>query len=384
MLLDKGRVYMKELRIGDMQVSVPIIQGGMGVAISLSGLASAVANEGGIGVISAVGIGMKEPDYLKNFKKANIRALRSEIQKARYLSDGIIGVNIMLAASDFDDLLKTAIDEGIDIVFVGAGLPLRFPSGLTPDVIKKSHTKFVPKISSPKAAALILKYWDMHFDLTPDAFALEGPLAGGHLGFKKQDIESNEINLSSLVEQTVDIIKPYEEKYQKEIPVIAAGGIYSGKDIYSIMQHGAKAVKMGTRFVTTYECDASLEFKESYINSSKKDLTIIDSPVGLPGRAIKNNFIDEVNSGCKKPFKCYWKCLKSCDYQNVSYCIAQALFNAARGNMSEGFAFAGAKAYMAERLQSVKETIDNLIAEYEIYEKINSFAEMNIKELEIA
>ena len=365
---------MKELRIGDMQVSVPIIQGGMGVAISLSGLASAVANEGGIGVISAVGIGMKEPDYLKNFKKANLRALRSEIQKARYLSDGIIGVNIMLAISDFDDLLKAAIDQGIDIVFAGAGLPLRFPAGLSPEDIKKSHTKFVPKISSPKAAGLILKYWDSHYNLTPDAFALEGPLAGGHLGFKKEDIGSNEISLSSLVEQTVDVIKPYEEKYQEEIPVIAAGGIYSGKDIYSIMQHGAKAVKMGTRFVTTYECDASLEFKESYINSSKKDLTIIDSPVGLPGRAIRNIFIDEVNNGFKKPFKCYWKCLKTCDYQNVSYCIAQALFNAARGNMSEGFAFAGAKAYMAERLQSVKETIDDLIAEYNLYENMNSLS----------
>ena len=203
----------------------------------------------------------------------------------------------------------------------------------------------------------------------PDAFVIEGPLAGGHLGFKKSELIDPEIKLSSIVRETVSEIMPYEEQFGKEIPCIAAGGIYTGKDIYEIMQHGAKAVKMGTRFVTTYECDASIHFKESYINCKKEDIIFIDSPVGLPGRVIKNEFVRQILDGEEKPFKCGWRCLKTCDFKKVQYCIAITLFNAARGKMDEGFSFAGSNAYRATKLQSVKEIFDELISEYNLTEQ---------------
>jgi len=356
---------MKPLKIGNLTVKVPIIQGGMGVAISLSGLASAVANEGGIGVISAVGIGMTEPDYIKNFREANKRALRKEIRKARELSPhGIIGINLMVAVSDFDDLLKVAIDEKIDVVFISAGLPLKNPINLPVEVLENSGVKIIPKVSSARAANLIFKYWSNQYNRVPDGIVIEGPLSGGHQGFRKKDLIKPQIKLSDLIKETVKVLKPFEEKFNKEIPVIAAGGIYTGEDIIKIMQSGAKAVKMGTRFVPTFECDADEEFKKSYISAKKEDIIIIDSPVGLPARAIKNNFVNDILKGIQKPVKCPWKCLKTCNYKEVSFCIAQALFNAAQGKMEEGFAFAGTNAFLTKEIQSVKEIFDELITNY--------------------
>ncbi len=356
---------MKPLKIGNLTVKVPIIQGGMGVAISLSGLASAVANEGGIGVISAVGIGMTEPDYIKNFRNANKRALRKEIKKARELSpQGVIGVNIMYAVSDFDDLLKVAIDEKIDVVFISAGLPLKNPVNLPIEVLENSGVKIIPKVSSARAANLIFKYWSNHYNRVPDGIVIEGPLAGGHEGFRKKDLIDPQIKLSDLITETVEVLKPFEEKFNIEIPIIAAGGIYTGKDIHDIMQCGAKAVKMGTRFVPTFECDADEKFKETYISAKKEDIVLIDSPVGLPARVVKNKFVEDILKGIKKPVNCPWKCLKTCDYKEVSFCIAQALFNAAQGKMEEGFAFAGTNAYLTEKIISIKEVFEQLKDEY--------------------
>ncbi|MGM0406517.1 MAG: NAD(P)H-dependent flavin oxidoreductase [Bacteroidota bacterium] len=355
---------MNPLKIGNLRAKLPVIQGGMGVAISLSGLASAVANAGGIGVISAVAIGMTEPDYMKNYREANKRALKKEIRKARSMTDGILGVNLMVAVNDYEDLLITALEENIDVIILGAGLPLKMPKYVLDKGFKNIHTKFVPKVSSAKAARLIFSSWAKNFNYVPDAVVVEGPLAGGHLGFKKEQLLNESESLESIVEKTVEEIKYFENDFDKEIPVIAGGGIYDGKDIYHIMQKGAKGVKMGTRFVTTHECDASIKFKETYINSEEKDVTLIDSPVGLPGRAIRNKFVDQINSGETKPFKCYWKCLKSCDSKNVPYCIAQALHNAAKGNMDEGFAFAGSKAFLATKIQSVSEVIFELKVSY--------------------
>ncbi len=364
---------MKEFKIGDLTVKYPIIQGGMGVAISLSGLASAVANQGGIGVISAVSIGMTEPDYGKNIRESNKIALKREIIKARSMTDGVLGVNIMLAVTDSEDLMNLAVDQGIDVIFMGAGLPLKMPVNILSKGFQNIKTKFVPKVSSAKAIKLILKYWSEKYKYVPDAFVVEGPLAGGHLGFKPNELVGNEAKLSTIIEDCVKEVKPYIEKYAKEIPVIAAGGIYSGRDIYEIMQHGASAVKMGTRFVTSHECDAALEFKESYINCQKEDIVIINSPVGLPGRVIQNDFVKRMQNGEVKPFKCSWQCLRTCDFRNIQYCIAETLFNSARGIMAEGFAFAGANAYKASKLQSVKEIFDELISEYNLTELAAKF-----------
>ena len=351
---------LKNLSIGSLTAKLPIIQGGMGIGISLSGLASAVANEGGIGVIATAGIGMNEPDFSRNFLEANIRALRKEIRKARELSQGILGVNIMVALSNFADMVRIAIEEGIDIIFSGAGLPLNLPQFLNGTI----KTKMVPIVSSGRAIDIIIRKWSEKYNYLPDAVVVEGPMAGGHLGFKEQMIGNSEYSLEKLVPEVIQAIKPYEEKYNKPIPVIAAGGIYTGEDIYRFFQSGASGVQMATRFVTTYECDASAKFKQTYVDSRKEDIVIIKSPVGMLGRAIRNEFLDDVSQGKRKPFKCPYHCIKTCDYKNSPYCIAFALINAKRGNLSRGFAFAGENAYRAKGIISVKELIETLIEEY--------------------
>ncbi len=260
---------MPALRIGDWEADIPIVQGGMGVGISLSGLASAVANAGGIGVIATAGIGQFEPDMSTNFKEANKRALRKKIQKTKAKTDGIIGINIMVALSDFDDLVQCAVEEKVNMLFLGAGLPIRLPETLPLDKLGELPTKFVPIVSSGKAANLIFRSWAKQFNHVPDAVVVEGPLAGGHLGFKKEHIDDPDYALEKLLPEVIAAIKPYEEQFNKNIPVIAAGGIYTGADIHKFMQLGAQGVQMGTRFVATDECDASEEFKDMYLNCKK-------------------------------------------------------------------------------------------------------------------
>lgn len=355
---------MQSLNIGDLRVKKPIVQGGMGVAVSLSGLASAVANAGGIGVISAAAIGMTDPGYKKRFHEANKRALQNEIRKAKSLTKGVLGVNIMMALTDHEELIKVAVEEKIDVIFIGAGLPLKIPALLEKAGLGGHQTKLVPKVSSAKAASTIFRYWAAKYNFVPDAVVVEGPMAGGHLGFTKEYLAEKMVPLRKLVEETVEAIEPFEKTFGKSIPIIAGGGVNSGKDMYEIMQAGAKAVKIGTRFVTTHECDASIEYKESYLTANKDDIVIIDSPVGLPGRVVKNDFVQQIMDGEAKPFKCPWKCLSRCDYREAPFCIAQALYNSATGKMEEGFAFAGSKAYMATEINSVADVMDDLEAGY--------------------
>jgi NAD(P)H-dependent flavin oxidoreductase YrpB (nitropropane dioxygenase family) len=355
---------MMSLKIGELEARVPIVQGGMSVGISLSGLAAAVANEGGIGVIGAAAIGMLEPDFRTNYREANKRAMKKEIQRARELSDGIIGVNIMVALSDYDDLVLAAVDAEADLLFLGAGLPLKLPKNLSLERLQEARTKIVPIVSSARAARIIFQHWAKRYQHVPDAVVVEGPLAGGHLGFKREEIDDPDYALEKLVPAVVEAIEPFEQQFGKSIPVIAAGGIFTGADIAKFMRLGAQGVQMATRFVATYECDASPAFKEMYLRCGKDDLVIIDSPVGLPGRAIRNDFLDDVSAGIKKPFKCAWKCLKTCDYRTSPYCIAQALTNAKEGNMNDGFAFAGANAHRVNEITSVHELIRSLMEEY--------------------
>ena len=355
---------MPALRIGDLEADIPIVQGGMGVGISLSSLASAVANAGGIGVIATAGIGQFESDWDTNSREADKRALQKEIRKAKARTDGIIGVNIMVAISDFDDLVQCAVEEGVNMLFLGAGLPIRLPETLPLDRLGELPTKFIPIVSSAKAARIIFRAWEKRYSHVPDAVVVEGPLAGGHLGFKREQIDNPDYALEKILPEIIVAIKPYEELFNKKIPVIAAGGIYTGADIHKFIELGAQGVQMGTRFVGTCECDASPEFKQAYLECKKEDIVIIDSPVGLPGRAIRDEFLERVSSGVKETFKCPWKCLKSCDFRNVPYCIAVALTNAKKGNLEEGFAFAGANAYRVDKIITVKELIETLIEEY--------------------
>ncbi len=348
------------LRIGGFEAPLPIIQGGMGVGISLSSLASAIANEGGVGTIAAVGIGMFESDVYTNFIEANIRALKKEIRKARAKTQGLLAVNIMVAMTNYAEMVKAAIEEKIDFIISGAGLPLDMPRHLE----EGCHTKLVPIVSSARAATILCKRWLDKYSYAPDAIVVEGPLAGGHLGFKLEEIADSNHALEKLIPEVVATVKTFEPRAGKAIPVIAAGGIYTGADILKFEKLGASGVQMATRFVTTNECDASMTFKQSYVDAREEDLTIIKSPVGLPGRAIRNTFIESVEAGEKAPFKCPYHCIITCDYQKAPYCIALALVNAQRGNLNSGFAFAGANAYRAQEIISVKQTVEAIRREY--------------------
>lgn len=356
---------MEPLKIGDLTIKLPIIQGGMGVSVSLAGLASAVANQGGVGVISSVGIGLNYATKKEFTRKGSIDGFRKEIRKAREMSPvGVLGANIMMALTDFEKLFKVAIEEELDIVFIGAGLFVKIPEGISHDEFVNSKTKLVPKLSSARAVKLVLKVWDDRYNRLPDAIVLEGAEAGGHLGFKKSELEKGVKSIYEIVEETREIMKPYEEKYGIKLPIIAGGGIYTGEDIQKVFESGADGVKMGTRFVTTHECDADIKFKEQYLNAKKEDIVIIDSPVGLPGRAIINDFIRSVRAGEQKPIKCPWKCLVTCNYKEVPYCIADALYKAAQGDLDEGFAFAGSNAYKATKINSVADVFSELKQEY--------------------
>ncbi len=348
---------MKSFKIGNLEVNLPIIQGGMGVGISLSGLAAAVANEGGIGVISSAGLGLIYTGT-GSYVSGCIEGLKTEIAKAREKSKGIIGVNIMFAMTNYVDMVRTAISQKADVIFSGAGLPLDLPSYLQKDSI----TKLVPIVSSARAAKLICQKWDTLYGYLPDAIVVEGPKAGGHLGFKREQIENENFSLEQILPEVISVANSYKER--KDIPVIAAGGIMNGEDIKRFIDMGASGVQMGSIFVPTEECDASTKFKETYIKATGDDVVIIDSPVGMPGRALAGEFISKVKAGLTKPKNCPFHCIKTCDYTKSPYCIIKALYSAAKGNLDKGYAFAGASAYMTKKISSVKDVITTLKNEY--------------------
>ena len=354
---------MKSLNIGGLKITLPIIQGGMGVGISLSGLASAVANEGGVGVISPAGIGFLYKKHSDDYLENCIFGLTEEIRKTREKSNGVIGVNIMVALSNYVDLVKTSIQEGVDIIFSGAGLPLDLPKYLT----EGSKTKLVPIVSSARGAALICNKWKANYDYLPDAIVVEGPKAGGHLGFKVEQLEDEAFALEKLIPEVLVVANEIGEKYGCTIPVIAAGGIYTGEDIDKFLEMGAAGVQMGTRFVTTVECDASDKFKQAYIQARKNDVRIIKSPVGMPGRAISSEFLDEVEAGTKQPKYCPVNCIKTCDISTAPYCIIASLSAALKGNFKHGYAFAGSNVWRTDKIITVNELFTTLIHEFNEY-----------------
>lgn len=350
----------KPLKIGNLIASLPIIQGGMGIGVSLSGLASAVAANGGIGIISAAQPGFNEPDFERNSLAANLRALKRHIREAiDKAKGGVIGVNIMCAMNNYEDLVKTSIESGAQLIISGAGLPTTLPK-----LCQGTDVKIAPIVSSNKAASLILKLWDRNYNATADAIIVEGPEAGGHLGFKVDDLEkySQSNFFDEELANIINTVKVYEDKFNKSIPVIAAGGIYTGSDISRMLKLGASGVQMSTRFVTTDECDAHINFKKAYINSQKDDIVIVKSPVGMPGRAIKNKFVERTFLGNIKVDKCY-KCISKCDPSVTPYCISRALINAVQGDIDNGLIFCGSNGYKNDKILTVKELMEELASE---------------------
>ena len=337
----------RELKIGNLTAKVPVIQGGMGVGISLSSLAGNVALNGGIGVISSAQIGFRDPRWEEHPVETNLRVLKEEIRKAKEIAKGgIIAVNIMVATRFYERYVKAAVEGGVDLIISGAGLPVDLPA-----FVEGAKVKIAPIVSSLKSFEVIYRYWKKKYDRSPDLVVIEGPLAGGHLGFKKEELEDIEgLNYNEEVNKIIQRV--HEAGAGEKIPVVTAGGIYEAADAVPYMEMGADGVQVATRFVTTYECDADMRYKESYIKAEKEDIVIVKSPVGMPGRAIRNTFLKLAENGQIIKGKCH-QCLGKCNPAKIPYCITDALVNAAKGNTEQGLLFCGANAYKAKGLEHV-------------------------------
>jgi nitronate monooxygenase len=350
-----------KLQVGDLTAEIPIVQGGMGVRVSLASLAAAVAEEGGIGTISSIGLGDFEASQ-HEYERISREALQEEIRKARAMTDGVLAVNFMGVLSNVEDLLRTAVREGIRMIVFGAGLPMRLPK-----IVEDRSVNLVPIVSSARGAELILRGWAKRFERTAAALILEGPLAGGHLGFTGEQLEHPEdYALEMLVPELVEAVKPYEDRFGDAIPIIAAGGIFDGWDIARMLSLGASGVQMATRFVCTMECDASQEFKQTYLDAAEEDIVIIKSPVGLPGRAVRNKFLKDLETVDRLRINCLYHCLTVCKVAEARFCIAQALVNAYRGDVDHGLVFCGQNAYRIDKIVTVKELIAELLGELRI------------------
>ncbi len=348
---------MQALKIGNKIAKLPIIQGGMGVGVSRSRLAGAVAAAGGVGIISSAQIGFDEPDFLHNHQEANLRSLKKHIQKAKaQAKEGLVGVNVMVALKDYEDQVRASVEAGADVVICGAGLPATLP-----ELVAGSDTKFAPVISSEKAARILLKRWEKKYQTTADFIVIEGPKAGGHLGFSHEDIDKDkkqELDFDTEIQKIIQTVREYGQKFQKHIPVIVAGGIFDANDIRHVMALGADGVQIASRFVATEECDAAPAYKQAYIQAGAEDIEIIHSPVGMPGRAIHNAFLEQVANHDYKIPRCLG-CLAKCDPATIPYCITDALTKAVQGDIENGLLFCGEN---VSRIHEIT-TVDALIAE---------------------
>ena len=378
----EAAIGLKPLKIGNLVAKHPVIQGGMGVGVSLSSLAGAVAKAGGIGIISTAQIGFKDQDFGKNPMAANLRAIHSELKKAREKApQGILGFNIMVATKEYASYVKEAVKAGADVIISGAGLPIDMPKFVAEaenenggSEKKERRTMIAPIVSSVKSALVICRMWDRKYHTAPDFVVVEGPCAGGHLGFSREQLAELGADTDHVAETfdepaydkeirgIIETVKSFAEKYKKHIPVITAGGIFDHKDVLHQFALGDEGIQAATRFVTTEECDADIAYKEAYINAKEEDIVIVKSPVGMPGRAIKNKFLERVAQGPVKVERCF-RCLEHCNPAETPYCITKALINAAEGKIDEALLFCGSNAYRCEKIETVPEVMAALCGE---------------------
>ncbi|MCX5795995.1 MAG: nitronate monooxygenase family protein [Elusimicrobia bacterium] len=349
---------LQPLRIGDLKVRLPIVQGGMGVMVSTAALASAVADCGAAGTIAGVALGYGTPENESDYLAASRNALREEIRKAKAATDGVVGVNILGALTNYDELARTAAQAGADFIASGAGLPLSLPQHA-----EGTETRLIPIVSSGRAASIIARGWKKRYGRVPDAFIVEGPMAGGHLGFRKDEVQAPVPGV--LEARVLEVLAVARDCAAAPVPVIAAGGIFDGKDAARFLALGASGVQIATRLVATYECSVSQPFKDLYVSARPEDVVIIDSPVGMPGRAIRTPFVDRLLRGEGEPFHCGYQCLKTCDPRTAPYCIAKALFNAVKGDLDHAVVFAGLNVSRVHEIVSTRELLSGFVAEAE-------------------
>lgn len=345
------------LTFGGLTAPRPVVQGGMGVGVSLSSLAGTVAKHGGVGTISGVHPGYRESDFNEDPFRANLRAIGKELEKAKEISNnGIIGFNFMSVMNHYEAYVKEAIAAGADFIVSGAGLPVNLAK-----LAQGSNARLLPIVSSARALKLIVKNWQ-RADKLPDAVVVEGPLAGGHLGFKYSDMKNGSFDsLEDCLADVLGYVRELEETNGVKIPVIAGGGIRTHADVERLVKLGASGVQVGTKFVATEECDAALPFKQAYLNSSAKDIRLIESPVGLAARAIENPFLQKVDAMGRIPVRKCYQCMNHCKPAETKYCISQALIDSVKGK--EGLVFCGANAFELKELSTVEKVMKELCGE---------------------
>jgi len=356
---------LKPLAIGDLRVEIPIIQGGMGVRVSVASLAGAVADCGAAGTIASVGLPPDTEENRRDVPKSSREYLQKEIRRAREISKGVIGVNIMVALSNYEDLVRTTAQEDADYIISGAGLPISLP-----EFAEGSDIKLIPLVASGRGASLLLKTWKRRYNRFPDAIVVEGPLSGGHIaGYSLAELESGREamktrpDLEEAVKDVISLAGEYERSYGVKIPVIAAGGIFDGKDMARFLKMGAAGVQIGTRFVATRECSAADEFKQLYIDSGEEDLVFIQSPVGMPAKVIRTPFVESILRGERKEFTCNYVCLRTCDPSKAQFCIAKALIDAVEGDIDNAVVLAGTNVSRVTEIVPVKDLISGIVKE---------------------
>lgn len=349
---------MEPLVIGNKIAKLPIIQGGMGIGVSRGKLAGAVAYEGGIGVISSAQIGFDKPDFEKNIAKCNQEALAEHIKLAKDIAkgNGLIGVNIMVALNGYEESVKTSAEAGADVIISGAGLPMDLPK-----FVEGYDIKIAPLVSSERCARLIIRRWERTYNRYPDFIVIEGPKAGGHLGFTHEEA-LNYDNYENEIRAIIATAREYEKAAKRSIPVVVAGGIFTASDVAHALAIGASGVQVASRFVATKECDAADAYKQAFVDATREMIKITKSPVGMPGRALNNAFLKKAEAGEICVDKCY-SCLKKCNPKEIPYCITKALVNAVTGDVDNGLIFCGDNVDRIHEITTVHELMMELVSE---------------------
>lgn len=350
------------MKLGNHELALPLIQGGMGVGVSMGGLAGAVAAEGAMGTLSTADAGWNEPDFAAHPQQANLRALHREVQRAKRLAAGagLVAVNAMVATRQYADSVRTALEAGADAIVSGAGLPLELPA-----LAEGFEALLAPIVSGPRAAQLICRTWAKRYGRVPDFVVLEGCQAGGHLGFEEADLLSGRCTpLSRLIPEVLAALRPFEEKFGRAIPLFCAGGVATGAEMARCTRLGAAGAQLATRFIATEECDAGQGYKDVLLAARPEDLRIIHSPVGMPGRAVNSPLVQRLAAGMRQPPAHCSGCIKSCRPAETPFCITHALIEAVKGNWEEGLFFSGSRVDLVDRMRTVPDLIDELIKEW--------------------
>ena len=328
---------MLPLKIGNLEVPMPVIQAGMGVQVAKADLAAAVARAGGIGCISSVGLGTIEAsqnDYTADSKKNLI----TQIRKAKELApEGILGVNVMVALSNYDSVVQTCVEEKVDVIISGAGLPIPLP-GLT----KGSGIKLIPVVSSGRAMKVVLKSWHRRYQVIPDAVIIEGPLCGGHMGFSREQVIHPELMPIQQILREVKIeLAPFEAEYGRKVPILGAENVVDANDVIEKINMGFDGVHVGTKFICTEESGLDIKSKEVYVNAKAEDVVVLRSPLGLPVKVLRTPLVEKLLNDEKIPFGCPFRCLRACEASEAKFCIADALLNTLYGDTENGLFMVG-------------------------------------------